>query len=774
MPRSLVIVESPAKAKTINRYLGPDYVVEPSMGHIRDLPKSSLGVDVEHDFAPKYVIIQDRRKIVTALKKAAKECEQVFLAADPDREGEAICWHLKELLEDSNRNIHRVLLHEITKKAVTEAFQNRLELDANKFRAQQTRRILDRLVGYLISPLLWKKIGRGLSAGRVQSIALRLICDREKQIKAFVAEEYWAIAANLRASSPPDFRASLVKIDDKKAKLGDGPTTLQLVERLKQTPFVLNDIQVREKKKSPPPPYITSTLQQDGFRLLRYPVRKTMSLAQRLYEGLEIGDRGLVGLITYMRTDSVRLSGEAVAWARQYISSRWSPAYLPETPHVFKSRKQAQDAHEAIRPTLPDLPPETVKPYLRKDEWNVYRLIWNRFIASQMSSAQVEETEFDIRASNCQFSAKGEVILHPGFLAIAQDQKKEKAVEQDQDEEAPEEEEAKTLPKAAAGESLTLLGLEPKQNFTQPPPRYTEGSLVKDLEAKGIGRPSTYAPIIATLQNRVYVVKEGSKFIPTELGLFVTDFLVQHFHDLMEVEFTALMEEELDRISEGEFDWLASLRGFYQRLEADLKKGMDTEGVTKTGIPVDENCPQCGKPMVIKSGRFGRFKACSGYPDCQYKQSLVKKEAIPLDEKCPQCGSQLVQRRGRYGAFIACSDYPRCNYVKKERVDTGIPCPTGCGGTILQRKTRRGRGFFGCSLYPKCSFATWEQPVAQACPKCGKPILLRKQRKNKPSVVHCWDEACDYQVEEAVPESGPPPSPKPDSDGSPPSDSQPE
>jgi DNA topoisomerase-1 len=772
MPRSLVIVESPAKAKTINRYLGSDYVVEASMGHIRDLPKSSLGVDVEHDFAPKYVIISDRRKLVTALKKTARECEQVFLAADPDREGEAICWHLKELLEDSNRNVHRVLLHEITKKAVLEAFQNWLELDPNKFRAQQTRRILDRLVGYLISPLLWKKIGRGLSAGRVQSIALRLICDREKDIKAFVAEEYWAIAANLRASNPPDFKASLIKIDGNKARLGDGQSALQLVERLKQTPFILNDVQVRQKKKNPPPPYITSTLQQDGFRLLRFPVRKTMSLAQRLYEGLEIGDRGLVGLITYMRTDSVRLSGEAVAWARQYISSRWSPSHLPDTPHVFKSKKQAQEAHEAIRPTSPDLPPEAVRSYLKKDEWNLYRLIWNRFIASQMSSAQVEETEFDIRASNCQFSAKGEVILHPGFLALAQDQKKERTAGQDEEEAG--EEEAKTLPKAAAGESLTLLGLEPKQNFTQPPPRYTEGSLVKEMEAKGIGRPSTYAPIIATLQNRVYVVKESGKFIPTEVGQFVTDFLVQHFPDLMEVKFTALLEEELDRISEGEYDWLTSLRGYYQRLEADLKKGMETEGVTKTGIPVDENCPQCGKPLVIKSGRFGRFKACSGYPDCQYKQSLVKKEAIPLDEKCPLCNSQLVQRRGRYGAFIACSDYPRCNYVKKERVDTGIPCPTGCGGTILQRKTRRGRGFFGCSLYPKCGFATWEEPVAQACPKCGKPILLRKQRKNKPSLVRCWDEACDYKVEEAAPESEPTPSPKPDSDGSPPSDSQPE
>ncbi|MGB9005603.1 MAG: type I DNA topoisomerase [Candidatus Aminicenantales bacterium] len=772
MPRSLVIVESPAKAKTINRYLGPDFVVEASMGHVRDLPKSTLGVDLEHDFAPKYVIIPERRKIVATLKKAAQECETVFLAADPDREGEAICWHLKELLEDSNRNVHRVLLHEITKKAVQEAFQNWLELDANKFKAQQTRRILDRLVGYLISPLLWKKIGRGLSAGRVQSVALRLICEREKEIKAFVTEEYWTISASLRASSPPDFKAALVKIDGKKARLGDGPAALQLVDRLKQTPFVLSGVEVRKKKKDPPPPYITSTLQQDGFRMLRFPVKKTMSLAQRLYEGLEIGERGQVGLITYMRTDSVRLSNEAVAWARQYISSRWSEAYLPATPHLFKSKKQAQDAHEAIRPTSPDLPPEALKPYLKKEEWNLYRLIWNRFIASQMSSAQLEETEFDIRAANCQFSAKGEVILHPGFLALALERKKERMAGEEGEE--PEDEEAKTLPKASPGENLTLLGLEPKQNFTQPPPRYTEGSLVKELEAKGIGRPSTYAPIIATLQNRVYVIKEGSKFIPTELGLFVTDFLVQHFPDLMEFKFTALMEEELDRISEGEYDWLASLRGYYQRLEEDLQKGMETEGVKKTGIPVDEVCPQCGKPLVIKSGRFGRFKACSGYPDCQFKQSMVKKEAVLLEEKCPQCGSQLVQRRGRYGVFVACSDYPRCNYVKKERTDTGIPCPSGCGGTILQRKTRRGRFFFGCSLYPKCRFATWDEPVAQACPKCGKPLLLRKRRKDKPPVVRCWDEACDYTAEEKAPESSPAPSSNPDETGSPSSDPRPE
>ncbi|MBM3297769.1 MAG: type I DNA topoisomerase, partial [Candidatus Aminicenantes bacterium] len=711
MPRSLVIVESPAKAKTINRYLGDEYIVRPSMGHVRDLPKSSLGVDVENDFTPKYIVIPDRRKLVTELKKTAAECEEVVLAADPDREGEAICWHLRDLLKDANANIHRVLLHEITRKAVVEAFENKLELNVEKFRAQQTRRILDRLVGYLVSPLLWKKVGRGLSAGRVQSIALRIICDREKEIKAFVPEEYWSITAGLRASGPPDFKAALVKIDGKKARIPDGETAGGLVERLRHTPFVLNEVIVRKKKKEPPPPHITSSLQQEAFRVHRYPVKRTMFLAQRLYEGLEIGDRGLVGLITYMRTDSFRVSDEAVSWARGYIASRWSQDFLPEAPRVFKSKKKTQDAHEAIRPTSPELSPEVVKPYLKREELNVYRLVWNRFIASQMSEAQVEETEFDIRADACQFSAKGEVILHPGFLALYEDQRREKAKaeEEDRDEEnadnAPAAPAAKTLPKAVQGETLTLLDLESKQNFTQPPPRFTEGTLVKELEAKGIGRPSTYAPIIATIQNRVYVVKEEGKFIPTELGLFVTDYLSQHFSDLMDVQFTARMEEELDRISEGEYSWLESLKSYYLRLRADLDKGLEAEGVTKTGIPVEENCPECGKPLVIKSGRFGRFKACSGYPDCQFKQSLVKKEVVPLEEKCPQCGSHLVQRRGRYGLFVACSDYPKCDFVKKkEKVDTGIPCPAGCGGTLLQRKTRRGRMFYGCALFPKCRF----------------------------------------------------------------------
>jgi DNA topoisomerase-1 len=729
MEKSLVIVESPAKAKTINRYLGSDYIVKASMGHIRDLPKSKLGVDVAKNFEPHYVVIPERRKLVAELKKAAESAGAIILAADPDREGEAICWHLSALLEDANKDIYRVLLHEITKHGVEEAIQHMGKLDRNLFNAQQTRRILDRLVGYLISPLLWKKIGRGLSAGRVQSIALLLIVEREKEIRAFVPEEYWTILAHLEASNPPPFKASLAKIDGKKTKVEDGKAAVGIVEQLRGADFILDKIKVREKKKEPPPPYITSTLQQDAFRLLHFPVRRTMSIAQKLYEGLPVGERGPVGLITYMRTDSVRVSNEAQAWARKYIEQRFSAHHVPAKPRVYKNKSQAQDAHEAIRPTSPDLPPEVVKPFLKREEFSLYQLIWNRFLASHMSAATIEETEFQITAGlKYLFSAKGEVLKFDGYLALYPNR---------------ENGEKETLPAAQQGEKLKLLNLESKQSFTQPPSRYTEGSLVKELEAKGIGRPSTYAPIITTLQDRVYVVKDKGKFAPTDLGMFVTEFLVKNFSDLMEVKFTAQMEEELDRIEEGQQDWHDSLKRYYERLDRDLKQGMTIESV-KGNIPLDEKCPKCGRPLVLKSGKFGRFKACSGYPECKFKESMVKKEVTPLEEKCPVCGAQLVQRHGRYGAFVACSDYPKCKYIKKEQTDTGIACPTGCGGTILKRKTRRGRFFYGCSHFPKCRFATWDEPKVTPCPKCGKPFLLEKHSKKEGTYLHCWDEKCGY------------------------------
>ena len=729
MAKQLVIVESPAKAKTINRYLGEDYLVKASMGHIRDLPKKKLGIDIQHDFQPEYDIIPERQPIVKDLQNVAMRTESILLAADPDREGEAICWHLSEILEKYNSNIYRVLMHEITRKAVEEAFQNLENLDRDKIQAQQTRRLLDRLVGYLISPLLWEKVGRGLSAGRVQSIALRLICEREKEIKGFIPEEYWTISAHLEAATPPSFKANLARIDEKKIKVEDEKNSSAIVQELWDLPFVLRNIVVKKKKRNPSPPYITSTLQQDGFRLLRFPVRKTMSIAQKLYEGLEIGERGLTGLITYMRTDPVRVSAEALQSAREFIEGHYPSEYLPGKPRIYKNKRKSQDAHEAIRPTSFDLPPDAVKPYLKDEEYNLYRLIWNRFIAAQMSPARVEETEFQVEASRYLFIAKGEVLEFDGYLILYPKSKKEESV----------------LPKAQEGEELKLLNIDSKQNFTQPPPRYTEGSLVKELEAKGIGRPSTYAPIISTLQGRVYVFKEKGKFIPSDLGLFVTDYLIKNFPDLMEFEFTAKLEGELDLISEGKQEWLAYLKSYYALLEKDLREAMKGESAKKTGIPMEEKCPECGQQLVIKEGRYGRFRACSGYPECRFKESLVKKEVKPLDETCPDCGSQLVIRRGKYGTFAACSNYPKCKYIKKEKKDTGIPCPLECGGTLIRRKTRKGRIFYGCSEFPKCKFATWDEPFSQPCPECGRHFVLKKNVLKGEPYLYCSDEKCTYK-----------------------------
>lgn len=729
MAKRLVIVESPAKAKTVGGYLGTDFIVKASMGHVCDLPKKEMGVDLENDFTPKYVIIPERKALIKELQKTASKCQDVLLAADPDREGEAICWHLKMLFEDYNKNIGRVLFHEITKNAVAEAFSHTRGLDPDKYNSQQTRRILDRLVGYSISPLLWKKIGLGrkLSAGRVQSIALRLICDREKEIKEFKSEEYWTITAQLRAANPPDFSAGLTKINGKKAEIRDESQAKKIAADLEKSTFIIDAVSIKDKIKNPNPPYITSTLQQDGFKVLNFPVKKTMSIAQKLYEGLEIGEKGLIGLITYMRTDSLRISEEALSAGREYIRKDYSADYLPPQPRRFKNKRKAQDAHEAIRPTSFDLPPETIKDYLDRDSFRLYSLIWNRFIASQMSAARVEETEFAINAAKYLFKAKGEVIKFDGYLVLYPNLNKSD----------------KILPKAEKGEKLDLLRLESKQNFTQPPPRYTEGSLVKELEARGIGRPSTYAPIIATLQGREYVLKEKGKFLPTEVGIFVTEYLVKKFPDLMEYEFTAKLEEDLDKISEGEENWLEYMRSYHQLLVKDLNEASKEEGMR--GIPSEDVCPICGRNLIIKSGRYGKFKACSGYPECTYKTGLNKKEPVTLDATCPECGAQLVERSGRYGRFVACSRYPECKYIKKEKTDTGIICPECGKGTIQRKKTRKGKIFYGCSRYPQCKFATWDEPVPERCPKCGREFLLRKKPVKQRPYVYCIDKNCGYK-----------------------------
>jgi DNA topoisomerase-1 len=741
LAKSLVIVESPAKAKTVNHYLGKDYLVKASMGHVRDLPKKKMGVDIEAGFRPTYEVIPEKKKTVADLRKAAKESERVILAADPDREGEAISWHLSQLLADANPNIFRASFNEITEEGVQAAFNNLGQVDLNLLDAQQTRRVLDRLAGYLISPLLWKKIARGLSAGRVQSVALRLIVDREKEIKAHVKEEYWLIAARLgapgagaEAEGPRAFKAALAKIDGKKARVANGEEAAAIVEACKHAAFILDKVQVRSKSKHAGPPYITSTLQQDAYRLLRFPVKKTMFVAQKLYEGMPIGELGQTGLITYMRTDSFRVSETAQAAARATIGQRYSPAHVPAKPNEYRSKKKTQDAHEAIRPAHLDLPPEKVKPFLKKEEYDLYKLVWNRFLASQMAPAVLEETAFDITADRYLFQIKGEVVKFDGFLAAWPNGGGDKEL----------------LPRLEAGATLELLEMEATQKFTEPPPRYTEGTLVKELEARGIGRPSTYAPTITTIQTRTYVVKEEGKFRPTELGIYVTDFLVEHFAKLLEYKFTAQMEEELDQISEGLRKGVDSLKEFYLLLEDYLKKGHETEGVKQTGIPLEEKCPKCGAPLVVKSGRFGQFKACSSYPTCKFRESLDKKESKPLDETCPECGAQLEQKFGRFGPFIACSNYPKCKYIKKDKpVETGIDCPLGCGGKLLKRKTKRGKFFFGCSRYPKCHFASWDEPLDRPCPQCGAKVLYGKNLLRGEPYVFCKNEKCAFK--EAAP-----------------------
>lgn len=772
MGRSLVIVESPAKVKTINNYLGKGYVIKASMGHVCDLPEKKLGVNIKNDFQPTYQVIPGKKKLVVELKKSARETDRVILAADPDREGEAISWHLSQLLKEDNPNIFRAVFNEITPEAIRQAFEMPGSLDQKKIDAQQARRILDRLVGYLISPLLWKKIGKGLSAGRVQSVALRLICDREKEIKAFVSEEYWSITAFLKASNPPEFKASLVKIDGKKVKIKDEIQARKIVSDCEQSTFVLEKIKVEEKRKNPLPPYVTSSLQQDAFRWLRFTVKKTMSLAQRLYEGLAVGEMGQTGLITYMRTDSVRVSDQAKAAARSFIIEKFSEAYLPARPFQYKNKKKTQDAHEAIRPTHLNLTPEKIKPYLKKEEYDLYRLIWNRFLASQMAPAVIEETEFTIKAAPAiegesssmlykgeaeksekspgpiyTFRAKGEVVKFDGFLVLFPEAKaaEQSGGEARETEGEPPTEVVNGLPKAEPGEMLRLISLDSKQNFTQPPPRYTEGTLVRELESKGIGRPSTYAPIISTLQDRTYVIKEKGKFKPTALGLYVTDFLVKHFSNLMAYEFTARMEEELDQIAEGDRNWVESLRQFYSFFEQYLKKGHESESVKQNGIPLEEKCPKCGRELVIKSGRFGRFKSCSGYPECKYRGSLVRKETKVLEEKCPDCQATLVQRYGKFGPFVACSNYPKCRFIKKENSETGVLCPLNCGGQVLRRKSKRGKIFYGCANYPECKYVSWDEPLQRDCPKCGSKILYRKVFKGDAEQIYCKNDKCDFE-----------------------------
>ncbi len=696
MRKNLVIVESPAKSKTIGKYLGKNYIIKASMGHVKDLPKSKLGIDIENNFKPHYIIIPGRRKTLKELQELASKSEKVFLCADPDREGEAICFHLFEIIKEKNPNIYRALFYEITEKAVKEAVAHPKNINMPLVLAQQARRVLDRLAGYLISPFLWKKIKKGLSAGRVQSVALRMICEREKEIASFVQKEYWTISAILSSSSDQRFPAKLTKIDGKKPEIPDKSSADKIAEELKNLPFILFKIEKFEKKRIPPPPFITSALQQEAFRRFGFPVKKTMLIAQKLYEGIEMGEEGFVGLITYMRTDSVRVSPVSSREASQFIKENFSEEYIPCVPNRWKTKKSSQDAHEAIRPTSVYRTPSFVQSFLSRDELKIYTLIWERFLASQMSPAIIDETVFTINAGKYEFTSKGQVVKFPGFLKIY-------SIEEE------EEEEKLTLPDLKEGERLNLHEIIPKQNFTQPPPRYTEGSLVKELELKGIGRPSTYATIISTLQERIYVIKDKGKFIPTELGLFVVDTLVKYFPTIMDYNFTAKMEEELDEISEGKKEWGSVPQNFYSILEKNLKDA-DKEMASLKGIPTNEICPKCGSSVLLKKGKFGMFYACSSYPNCDYTISLEKKKDKTLSENCPLCGSPLVRKRGKFGSFVACSSYPKCNYIKKNQKRTEIPCPKGCGGFLIERFSKKGKKFYTCSSYPNCNYLSWVKP----------------------------------------------------------------
>jgi DNA topoisomerase-1 len=742
--RGLVVVESPTKVKTIAKYLDGKYVVKASMGHVRDLPKSQLGVDPKKNFKPKYVVTPSKRKVLDELKKAAEKADTLYVATDPDREGEAIGWHLAQELPFDRKNVYRITFNEITQRAVRAAFESPGRIDLKKVDAQQARRVLDRLVGYTLSPLLWKKIRRGLSAGRVQSVAVRLIVDREREIQAFVPVEYWSLHARLRAKHPPEFTTTLREVDGEKVSLPDEAATQAVMARLQGAEFAVRSVTRGERKKNPAPPFITSTLQQDAGRKLGFSAKKTMTLAQQLYEGIELGDEGGIGLITYMRTDSVRVSAEAQAEARQWATARLGGEYVPETSPVYKSRGSAQEAHEAVRPTDVNREPKAMARFLTKDQLALYRLIWERFLASQLMPAVYDTVAADITARDTVFRAQGQTLKFRGFTAVYVESR-------DDDDAAADEDAESAVPPLTEGEVLTLLGLDPKQHFTQPPPRYTEASLIKTLEELGIGRPSTYASILGTIINdRGYVHRERRTLFPTQLGIEVTDLLMPFFQDIMDVAFTAQMEGELDKVEEGELKWSDAVQDFYTPFQKDLKAAEKQMPELKGGVETGEPCPECGEPLKERWGRFGKFIACSAYPDCKYKKNLPgseRPEDEPTDEKCPTCERPMVIKHGRFGKFIACSGYPECKMTKP--VTLGIACPECQSGQLAERRSRKGRTFFGCSAYPDCKFVVWQRPVAEACPKCAAPFLTERVARGR-RVQRCWREGCDFSREAEI------------------------
>lgn len=747
MAKNLLIVESPAKVRTIKKFLGKDFDIRASMGHVKDLPEKELGVDIKKNFSPKYIVIPEKRKILSELKKAAEKCDKVYLAPDPDREGEAIAWHIASELKKDMSDILRATFNEITKKAVLDSIKKPGQLDEKKFNAQQARRILDRLVGYKISPLLWKKVRWGLSAGRVQSVALRLVCEREKAINEFVPTEYWTIEVLLEHNGK-QFWAKVVKYKGDKLEISNQKDAEKIADELRKSEFIVENVEQKERRKNAPPPFITSILQQDASRRLGFSPKKTMLIAQHLYEGVEIEGES-VGLITYMRTDSFRVSDEAVDYARKFISEKYGAEYLPATPPKFKSRRATQEAHEAIRPTSIEYLPERVNRFLKKDEFALYDLIWKRFIASQMSPALYDQTVIEIKAGEYTLRASGSLLKFPGFLSVYTEIK---------DENNKNGEEEIQLPELRIGEKLPLQDLKKEQHFTQPPPRYSEATLIKELEEKGIGRPSTYATIVSTIQERKYVAKEKGKLYPTILGCKVNELLTQNFPDLIDIAFTAEMEEKLDKIEDGDMDWVKLLRDFYAPFEKKLdiaQKNM--KSIKSEGIPTEILCNECGSQMVIKLGKKGEFLACSNYPQCRNTKNFTTGEGGKIrviedemtDIKCDLCGKPMLRKNGPYGMYLACSGYPKCkNTVSLNRgvqkVPTGVKCPS-CGGDIVERKGRRGSTFYGCSNYPKCKYMLKYQPVPEKCPKCGHPFLIKKDKSGK---LSCPKDECGYETDE--------------------------
>ncbi len=753
---SLVIVESPTKAKTLTQYLGKGYHVMASVGHVKDLPKSKFGIDIEHDFTPQYETIKGKVKVLSGIKAAGKNASAIYLASDPDREGEAIAWHIAEELQ-SNRAapIFRVLVSEITKKGVAAAMQAPTQIDMNKVNAQQARRVLDRIVGYKISPLLWEKIRYGLSAGRVQSVAIRLICEREVLIAAFVSLESWSVSVLLETRNQTkdlgeQFWARLVEQGGQPLALSTQQEADTIVSALTPLSYHVSDIEKKERRQKPQPPFITSRLQQDAVRQLHFAPEKTMRIAQQLYEGIETRAEGPVGLITYMRTDSVRVSPDFQQETLAWISATYGETYSPATPNVYKSKKQAQEAHEAIRPTGLSRDPERVREDLTSDQYRLYQLIWNRYIASQMAPAVLDVTRLHITAGDFLLRATGTQVRFKGFTIVYQEGREESL--------PPDETQGGVLlPYVSTGQTLFACNIEPKQHFTQPPPRYNEALLIHDLEEQGIGRPSTYATILSTLQQRKYVERQEGRFFTTDLGRMVNEMLVAHFPDIVNVAFTAQMEDRLDQIEEGAAEWVETVRDFYgpfsQHLEAARKEMRNMKTDQK---PTDIPCKQCGKTMVIKWGRFGKYLACSGYPDCKNTQEfeetgngikIVPKDT-PTDQVCAECGKPLVIKTSKFGRFLGCSGYPECKHTQP--LGTDVVCPeTGCDGQIVEKRSRKGKVFYSCSRYPACTFALWDRPLSRACPQCQAPYLVEKAGRGGQVQVCCASRACGYRESSA-------------------------